>query len=171
LPYNIEIKAKARDFARQMKLAQAIGGSGAVILQEDVFFHVPQGRLKLRFLAPDRGELIYYEREDAAGPKTSDYVISQTGEPETLRRLLASALGELGIVRKKRTLFHAGQTRIHLDEVEGLGCFLELEVVLQPMQSAEEGAAIARDLMNRLQIAPDDLIEGAYLDLMLSQHP
>ncbi|MEW6237400.1 MAG: class IV adenylate cyclase [Candidatus Omnitrophota bacterium] len=168
LPSNIEIKAKTRDFAHQMELAQAIaGGPGAVILQEDIFFCVLQGRLKLRLLSPKLGELIYYERKNAAGPKTSDYLISQTSDPEGLRCLLSSALGELGIVRKRRTLFYTGQTRIHLDEVEGLGCFLELEVVLQFGQSAEAGAVIAKDLMKRLEIAPEDLIEGAYLDLLL----
>jgi predicted adenylyl cyclase CyaB len=70
------------------------------------------------------------------------------------------------VIRKKRTLYLAGQTRIHLDEVEGLGNFMELEVVLRPDQSDAEGQAIANDLMKRLGVQEQDLIEGAYMDIL-----
>jgi len=70
---NIEIKARVKDFAGLTKLAEELSGSpGEVIQQEDVFFWIPAGRLKLRLLASDRGELIYYERENASGPKASN---------------------------------------------------------------------------------------------------
>ena len=71
-----------------------------------------------------------------------------------------------GIVRKKRHLFLVGQTRIHIDEVEGLGSFLELEVVLQEGQEAEEGMAIATSLMDKLRVKKKDLVAGAYIDLI-----
>jgi predicted adenylyl cyclase CyaB len=71
-----------------------------------------------------------------------------------------------GVVRKRRYLYLVGQTRVHLDEVEGLGEFMELEVVLRPEQSDAEGQAIARDLMTRLGIREEDLLEGAYMDLL-----
>ena len=76
------------------------------------------------------------------------------------------AYGQAGRVRKKRVLFLAGQTRIHLDRVEGLGDFLELEVTLKDGQPAESGEAVAMDLMRKLGIEQDHLIEGAYVDLM-----
>jgi len=59
-----------------------------------------------------------------------------------------------------------GQTRIHIDEVEGLGSFLELEVVLQEGQQPEEGMAIATALMEKLGVKKKDLIAGAYIDLI-----
>ena len=80
--------------------------------------------------------------------------------------LLSAALGVRGEVRKRRTLLLSGQTRIHLDEVVDLGDFLELEVVLEPTQPAEDGELIARELMRRLDVRDEDLVEGAYLDLL-----
>ena len=122
--------------------------------QEDTFFRVPAGRLKLRKLAPDRGELIFYRRPDQPGPKCSDYSISVTSEPDTLRDVLAAALGDAGVVIKERWLYLVDQTRIHLDRVERLGDFVELEVVLSPGQSAEEGQSIAADLMRAIGDPP-----------------
>jgi predicted adenylyl cyclase CyaB len=137
-----------------------------VIPQEDIFFHVPKGRLKLRILAADHAQLVYYERPDQDGPKRSNYHIFETCNPDSLKNTLALALGVRGVVRKTRYLFLAGQTRIHLDDVDGLGQFMELEVVLQDGQSDAEGQAIARDLMSRLGIKTQDLLEGAYMDLI-----
>jgi len=74
----------------------------------------------------------------------------------------------MGSVRKNRILFLVGRTRIHLDRIEGLGDFLELEVVLEEGERVEAGEAIARDLMQKLQILPDQLIEQAYIDLLMS---
>ena len=163
---NIEIKARIRDLDRMKALVEPISHSECqVLVQEDVFFHCKHGRLKLRVFADGRGELIYYERSDAEGPKQSNYVISRVPEPDTLRQALTLALGVLGVVRKTRLLYLIGQTRIHLDTVEGLGTFLELEVVLRPDQTEEDGRAIADELANRLGIEEDDLISGAYVDL------
>ncbi len=150
---NIEIKSRVRDPARIKILAEALTCvAGERIEQEDVFFVVPRGRLKLRILSTISAELIYYEREDHAGPKESRYVISRTSEPESLRNVLEKSLGVRGIVRKKRTLYQIDQTRIHLDEVEGLGSFAELEVVMKEGQSHAEGIEIAHGLMSRLEI-------------------
>ena len=76
------------------------------------------------------------------------------------------ALGVRGVVRKKRYLYLAGQTRIHLDDVEGLGQFMELEVVLRDGQSDADGQSIAEDLMAKLGVRTEDLLEGAYMDLL-----
>ena len=167
MPANIEIKARARNFAALRRRAEAFSDSPAqVIPQEDTFFHVPKGRLKLRQLAPDFGQLVYYQRADASGPKRSNYHIFETGDPAALKTTLSLALGVRGVVRKTRYLYIVGQTRVHLDEVEGLGEFMELEVVLRPGQTDAEGQAIARDLMTRLEVREEDLLEGAYMDLL-----
>ena len=167
MPANIEIKARARDFGDLRRRAETLSDTPVqVIPQEDTFFNASKGRLKLRQLAPERGQLVYYERTDTSGPKRSNYHIFETGDPESLKTALRLALGVRGVVRKTRYLYQVGQTRVHLDEVEGLGEFMELEVVLRPEQSDAEGQAIARDLMIRLGVQEEDLLEGAYMDLL-----
>jgi adenylate cyclase len=163
---NIEIKAFLPDPSRVKQIAEEIGEDKGVIHQEETFFTSKRGRLKLRRFSATNGELINYERLDKPGPKQSHYVISTTADPEGLRQILEKALGIEGIVRKKRHLFLVGQTRIHLDEVEGLGNFLELEVVLQEGQQPEDGMAIAAGLMKKLGVKREDLIAGAYIDLI-----
>jgi adenylate cyclase len=167
MPANIEIKARLRDLETVRARAESLSDTPVqVIPQEDTFFNVPRGRLKLRELAPDRAQLVYYERPDVAGPKRSDYILAATSEPSVLKAALTAALGVRGVIRKRRFLYLAGQTRIHLDEVEDLGTFMELEVVLRPGQTDAEGRAVAEDLLARLGVQEEDWIEGAYLDLL-----
>jgi predicted adenylyl cyclase CyaB len=164
---NIELKARVHDPAGLKTRVAAISDTaGELIRQEDIFFNSPHGRLKLRILTPDHGELIYYERPDNTGPKQSNYFISRTNEPATLTDVLSRTYGVRGVVRKERWLYWIGNTRIHLDQVEGLGSFLEFEVVLADGQSIQEGQEIAADLMDRLDIADSDLIDAAYIDLL-----
>ncbi|XP_077639293.1 uncharacterized protein LOC110479262 [Lonchura striata] len=144
-------------------------GAGQVLLQTDTFFRVPRGRLKLRRTPDGRGELIFYERPDRAGPKVSLFSTSPTADPEGLQAVLSQSLGVLGTVRKERLLLLLGQTRLHLDRVQGLGDFLELEVVLRPGQSERDGQRLARDLLRDLGVADSDLVPGAYLDLLLAR--
>jgi predicted adenylyl cyclase CyaB len=170
LPTNIEIKARVRDLAQTQSRAEAVSDAPVeVIPQEDIFFHTPRGRLKLRLLHSRQGQLIYYTRPDREGPKRSDYHISYTSDPENLRRVLELAYGVRGIVRKTRYLYRVGQTRIHLDDVEGLGQFVELEVVMRPGQPDGEGQAIAEALISSLGVEKSDLLEGAYMDLLDSR--
>jgi adenylate cyclase class IV len=163
---NVELKARAHHPDRQRALAIDLAGVGELIEQEDTFFHVPTGRLKLRTFSPEQGELIFYSRSDEGGPRPSNYSICPTDRPSALRDLLGAVLGIRGTVRKRRHLFLVGQTRIHIDEVEGLGTFLELEVVLRSGQTVEEGQRIADDLRRRLGIRAEDLIDCAYIDLL-----
>jgi predicted adenylyl cyclase CyaB len=112
--------------------------------------------------------LIYYTRPNQEGPKRSEYHISHTSDPVNLKRVLALAYGIRGMVRKTRYLYLVGQTRIHLDHVEGLGQFMELEVVMREGQSDADGQAIAEGLMASLGVEKSDLLEGAYMDLLES---
>jgi predicted adenylyl cyclase CyaB len=164
---NIEIKARVRDRLALVARVQSIAdGPPVEMVQEDAFFVCANGRLKLRAFSESEGELIFYRRPNSAAPKESQYFVTPTVCPSKLRETLASALGECGWVRKKRTLFLAGRTRIHIDEVDGLGDFMELEVVLSENQSAVEGVATARRLMEQLGINEDDLVDRAYVDLL-----
>lgn len=167
MPANIEIKARVRDFAYIRSRAEKLSDTPVeVIPQVDTFFNVSQGRLKLRILAPNRGQLIYYTRPDQEGPKRSDYHIAITSDPDNLARVLELAYGIRGVVKKTRYLYLVGQTRVHLDDVEGLGQFMELEVVLREEQGDAEGQGIAEGLMASLGVERGDLIDGAYMDLL-----
>ena len=164
---NVEIKARVDSLAAIEPLAAALSGQEPVFIdQDDTFFACANGRLKLRAFADGSGELIFYQRADDSGPKESFYVISPTDAPDSLRETLTLAYGAAGRVKKHRTLFMAGRTRIHLDRVEGLGEFLELEVVLREGESAQAGMEEARTLMAGLGVGPEQLLSGAYVDLM-----
>lgn len=164
---NVEIKARVEDREWLEQAAAALADRGPeALFQDDTFFHCPDGRLKLRDFGDGTGELIFYQRADASGPKTSFYRIAPTSDPAALRDTLGLALGERGRVVKHRTLYLAGRTRIHLDRVESLGEFMELEVVLADDEDEAAGLAEARRLMEQLGIGADQLIEGAYLDLL-----
>lgn len=169
MPSNIEIKARARNFDELKARAEKLSNKHVeVIPQEDTFFNTPQGRLKLRIFSGEKGQLIYYTRPDQEGPKRSDYHIAHTTDPENLKHVLRLAYGVRGIVTKTRYLYLIGQTRVHLDDVAGLGQFMELEVVMREGQSDVDGQAIAEDLMDRLGVERSDLLEGAYMDLLES---
>ena len=166
VPSNIEIKARVGDLRTIRALVEPLADHSVEVLdQEDTFFAAQSGRLKLRILGEQRAELIYYQRDDAPGPKPSHYLIAPTTNPEALRAILTSVLQVVGVVRKRRWLYLVGQTRVHLDDVEGLGAFVELEVVLRPDQPEANGVVIAKDLMAKLGIAGEHLVEAAYIDL------
>jgi predicted adenylyl cyclase CyaB len=172
MPANIEVKARIDDPEGFRELATSLSDTPVEIIpQEDVFFRTAQGRLKLRILRHAAAQLVYYTRRDAAGPKRSDYQIVEVRDAEGTRMLLGQALGVRGVVRKTRRLYRIGQTRVHFDEVAGLGTFAELEVVLREGQSDADGLAIAQDLMTRLRINSGDLVEEAYIDLIEGKVP
>ncbi len=164
---NVEIKARVVDRTALARRVAAIADRGPTVIdQEDTFFPSPRGRLKLRRFADGRGELIYYRRPDAVDPEESRFVRTPVADPRSLAAALGGALGVRGVVKKKRTLYRMGRTRIHLDQVEGLGDFLELEVVLAAGEDPAAGRAVARELMDRLGIAEGDLAARAYIDLL-----
>ncbi|MFD0929641.1 class IV adenylate cyclase [Methylophilus glucosoxydans] len=167
MPRNIEIKAHIESVQALLPKAASISDEGPIeITQDDTFFSCENGRMKLRTFSESEGELIFYRRSNQQGPKESYYVRSPTSSPHILREALTQAYGQVGRVQKLRTLFLAGRTRIHLDQVKDLGHFLELEVVLQEGESAEQGVKEAHALMVQLGVEPSQLIEGAYVDLL-----
>jgi homotetrameric cytidine deaminase len=155
---NLEIKARDPDPARSLDRALAAGAEDrGEIAQRDTYFARATGRLKLREQTPGDTELIQYRRADEAGPRTSHYRRVPASEP--LKEALEAALGTLVVVEKRRRLLLAGHVRIHLDRVDGLGDFIELEAV-----GDDDAAAIDR-LREQLQIG--ELIPGSYSDLLL----
>eukprot|EP00041_Stephanoeca_diplocostata_P036848 m.1363239 g.1363239 ORF g.1363239 m.1363239 type:complete len:179 (+) comp24945_c1_seq1:165-701(+) len=168
MPRNVEIKAKVHDMANLRRLVSQLSDdpTGTCLKQHDTFFFSTKGgRLKLREVN-STAELIFYERPDAAGPKTSNYHVAHVSDPENLRQTLKLSNGIRGSVKKERWLYMIGQTRVHCDKVEGLGDFMELEVVLDDSDTPEQGMTIAHAIMKQLDIDNSDLITGAYMDML-----
>lgn len=128
MPVNVEIKATLKDrdaaLARAARLADS---APETIHQEDIFFRCEGARLKLRIFDANHGELIRYRREDRLEARRSTYSIARTSDPQVLLDILTPTLGVVAIVRKTRTLYLAGQTRIHIDQVEDWGIFWNLK--------------------------------------------
>ena len=167
MPVNIEIKARVGDLHERINLARRLCDQPEKVLeQHDVFFEVPNGMLKLRRINGEQAELIAYAREPGDQPRPSAYEIVNVTDFDSMRKLLGAALGEVAEVRKTRTLFMNGRTRIHLDQVEGLGDFLELEVVLGSGDDEGSGRAEAERLMSELGVEQGDLLDRTYAEML-----
>jgi adenylate cyclase class IV len=163
---NVDLKARIASVESLLPKAAALASERPLEFeQDDTFFPCETGRLKLRDFLDGSGELIFYRRANQSGPKESFYLRSATSTPGVLRESLSLAYGQSGRVVKRRTVFLVGRTRVHLDRVEGLGHFLELEVVLAENEPSEAGVREAGELMSRLGIEPHQLVEGAYVEL------
>ncbi len=164
---KVELKARIASVDALLPRAAALADDPPQrIHQDDTFFDVTYGRLKLRVFADGSGELIHYLRPDDPGSGRDGCVSAPVIDPDALRATLARACGEIGRVRKQRTLVLVGRSRIHLDRVEGLGDFVEIEVVLGAGQSEAEGRASALALLGEMGVGADALVGRAYLDLL-----
>jgi homotetrameric cytidine deaminase len=162
---NVELKAHDPDPARTLERALAAGAEDRGLLrQRDTYFAVSHGRLKLREEDPGGATLIAYDRPDAAGERVSDYRLVPVAEPEALRDALAAANGVAVVVVKRRRLLLWETVRIHLDEVRGLGSFLELEAVAAPGSDLTRERAQVAHLRAALDIRDEALVEGSYAD-------
>ncbi len=167
VPRNVEIKARVSDLATlEGRVAALSTGGPQQLVQHDTFFRTAGGRLKLRRFGDGNAELIQYRRPDSTAPAASEYQRVVIHDPEPLAALLSAALGVRGEVKKTRILYWIGQTRVHLDRVEGLGAFMELEVTLSATESVADGQDIALALMEKLGVDEADLVDRAYLDLL-----
>jgi cytidine deaminase len=166
---NIELKAFDRDPETTVSRCVAVGAAdGGVLSQRDTYFAARRGRLKLRVEEGALGgELIAYRREDNAEPIESGYVVAPVAAPDELADALDAALGTLVVVSKRRHLFLWEGVRIHLDDVDELGRFVEFEAVLpeagDPATAREKLARLRREL----GIADDALVSVGYADLLI----
>ncbi|GMS85297.1 hypothetical protein PENTCL1PPCAC_7472, partial [Pristionchus entomophagus] len=148
---NIEIKAAVSNWDELIRRAkEASGTEGVVIEQIDIFFNSQNGRLKMRSLkteGKESHELIWYERSDQEGPKLSTYdkITMDQKHCDDMTTLLRHSNGVRGEVRKARTLFLVGQTRVHCDRVEGLGEYAELEWFSVTMSRSREERRLRRN--------------------------
>ena len=163
---NLELKCRSTSceelHARALRLGAVFQ---ATLVQTDTYFHVPTGRLKLREIHGSHAELIQYDRPDVAGDRWSTYTRVTVGDPGGMTRALRDALGIRCIVRKVRALYQYRTARIHVDEVEGLGSFLEFEVVDTPAAEAEQ---IMAALRSAFAVRDEDVIAGSYGEMVES---
>lgn len=167
---NIEIKARCTDpaFIRaylQQQQAKFIGTDE----QTDTYFHVPNGRLKLR-QGPIENALIFYNRENKAGPKLSEVKLFQVpAESDVLKELLTIANGIKVVVKKRRAIYFIDNVKFHIDEVEGLGSFLEIEAIdADGSLGLEKINAQCHHYLQAFQIPETDLLTHSYSDLLLN---
>ncbi len=167
---NVEIKAKhsspeeMRDLLQQ-KNAEYRGTDHQV----DTYFKVKSGRLKLRE-GNIENNLIYYNRPDREGPKQSEIILYKTGQDSRLKDILVKSMEILVIVDKKREIYFIDNVKFHIDEVIGLGNFVEIEAIdSEGIRNSEELLEQCRFYMRLLKINEDELISCSYSDLLLQQ--
>lgn len=172
--FNIEIKARVPIEKFENIQSTVIKESSVIhpnnLYQHDRFYQCDSkenGKLKLR-RENGKSELISYQRNIDKGPKKSDVSRCLIQDPESLNTVLSHALGIIGEVKKVRQLYWIENTRVHIDSVENLdNFFIEFEVT--KCDSIEEGQKIAKNLLLKLGIEEDWLIEESYLDLILKR--
>jgi predicted adenylyl cyclase CyaB len=164
---NIELKARDPDPAQSLAVSLELGAKDHGWLQQlDTYFRVPDGRLKLRE-QDGTAELIYYERSDETIERESNYRIGEVADPDGLKDALAAALGILVAVEKSRHLLLWRNVRIHLDEVPGLGSFIELEAVAEPGSDLSGEYRKIAELREALGITDERILAAGYSDELL----
>ncbi|WP_153800932.1 class IV adenylate cyclase [Foetidibacter luteolus] len=166
---NVEIKAKC--FHLETVEAFLFAHNARYVgtdYQQDTYFNVPDGRLKLR-QGNIENSLIFYRRDNQKGPKQSDFQLVAFKDGPALENLLSDALGIKTIVKKTRRIFYLHNVKVHLDELEGLGNFVEIEAgnLLAPEKTVEELHVQCRKLMKAFDIQEADLIDKSYSDMLL----
>lgn len=167
MPVNLELKARVQSRSGAESQARAAGARECGILrQTDTYFNVPKGRLKMREISGTGAELIQYERNEDSNERWSTYRTIPVADPEPLKQTLTEALGIRVVVRKERTLFLHRGARIHVDDVEGIGSFVEFEV---PSPGSEDPKALMRELRKIFDINEELVEKGSYSDLILAK--
>ena len=165
---NIELKARCPDLPAAANAARGIGARDhGLLIQTDTYFRVPNGRLKLRETAGKPAELIWYVRPNETSFRRSDYYVLPIPEPLATKAALSASLGVRGVVAKRRELLLWHNVRIHLDQVDRLGSFIEFEAVVGG-DDADEATSHRRltELAQAIDVRDEDRIAVSYSDLL-----
>jgi adenylate cyclase class 2 len=163
---NVELKAHDPAPANTLEACRQLGAVDCGRLwQRDTYFNTTQGRLKLREQRPGRCQLIHYHRADQTEGRESRYQILAVTEAGLIRDFLTDSLGVRVTVTKRRRLFLWRSVRIHLDDVEGLGCFIEFEALAPPDSDLSAEHGLIAELRARLGISQPNLVAQSYSDL------
>lgn len=167
---NFEIKVKLDNQEKTIKLLRMFCKGKKVIkqrqFQEDIYYRVNKGRLKLRIIDGKTGNLIHYFRSNETGKRVSNYTISETNTPKELNTILSSLYGVLITVKKSREITIIDDTRIHIDKVNGLGNYLEIEIIFNSIKEARDRM---RGLIKSLELNEKAFIKVSYSDLILNK--
>lgn len=171
MPYlNTETKARCADPDRVRQVLESVNAVHAGMKRQvDTYFNVRNGRLKLRE-EDGRSSLVYYQRPDVSGPKGSTFTLYDLPPDDGLKEMLASALGVMVVVDKQRDLYLKDNVRFHLDVVNGLGIFIEIEA--NDTDGAVGGETLRKQcehFLDLLRVHPDDLVPVSYSDLLLER--
>jgi predicted adenylyl cyclase CyaB len=166
---NIELKARLRDPTAARAIAEQLtGDAGRLEIQTDTYFRCRHGRLKLREIEGRAAQLIWYQRDDLAEAKASDYRLTELDAApeaaESVRQSLSAALDVRGQVKKRRQIYLFQNVRIHLDEVEGLGNYLEFEAMIVAAADEPRSRQLLEELARRFDLQPSDLLCDSYGD-------
>ncbi|HET6994949.1 MAG TPA: class IV adenylate cyclase [Chitinophagaceae bacterium] len=167
---NVEIKARCRNPGFIRDYLQAHGAElKGMDEQTDTYFNVPNGRLKLRE-GNIENNLIFYERENQAGPKNSKFNLVKIEDAVGLKEVLTKSNGIKVVVKKKREIYYIKNVKFHIDEVPGLGSFVEIEAgnILADL-SGEKLKSQCDFYMKELGIKQEDLVEISYSDMLLME--
>jgi predicted adenylyl cyclase CyaB len=167
--HNLELKATYTNMEELRRLVLQLGAEYQKTMHQlDTYFNVPKGRLKLREIDGEVAQLVYYERTDERTSRYSDYSLVEIADAPGFKRMMLDALGVKAIVDKVRELWLYGNTRIHIDEVNGLGYFVEVETVITNQTEAEVQAEhnLVKDV---LAIDDAQIVPVSYSDLIIKK--
>jgi predicted adenylyl cyclase CyaB len=168
MPTNLEIKARLDNISQAIEIAEALPSEFSIELKQmDTYFSISEGRLKLREINNTYAELIYYIRSEESNERVSNFEIYPISKPDKLKSILSAAIGVKAIVQKRRLAYLYQDTRIHLDEVEGLGSFIEFEVPIN--SNIDNASCVVQFLIGKFHLNKDIFIKGSYVDLILEK--
>ncbi|HXX62176.1 MAG TPA: class IV adenylate cyclase [Bacteroidota bacterium] len=164
---NLELKARISSLDEALACARSCGATfQGILTQRDTYFRVGRGRLKLREFAEGGAELIFYERREDSPERWSHYTKEPVGDGSSVGRVLSEAFGILAVVQKRRMLFLFRGARIHIDDVDGLGSFVEFEV---PGEESPEVLATMRELRSAFGITDPMVLRNSYSDIVFAK--
>lgn len=165
---NIEIKARCTEPEKIRKiLAEKNADFKGIDHQIDMYYKVPKGRLKIR-RGNIENSLIFYQRPDRPAPKRADVSLFKLEKDNTLSDILNSALETLVVVKKKREIYFIDNVKFHIDEVDCLGSFIEIEAIdTHGTIGTEKLSQQCAEYMHLFQIKEDNLLSNSYSDILL----
>ena len=173
MPTNLELKAVVESPVRVNAILKRKARRDGVLMQTDTYFAIHDGRLKVREFLGAGAELIYYKREERNGSRWSNYEVIPLTDGARIKVILSKLFPIRVIVKKRRQLYLYKNARIHLDDVEGLGQFIEFEVIVK--SGKRQAHTVYTQLRELLNIQDTDIIKCSYADLMeqqlKSRHP
>ena len=167
MPKNFEIKCRIRNLSEIKKiLVSDRSYKYSIEKQKDIYYKVKSGRLKLRIINEKNSDLIYYNRKEKNRERVSNFVISSTINFKELNFIMTEQFEVMVIVNKKREIFVKDNIRIHLDTVNKLGNFLEIEIMFKDLNKAKKMMSELKDMLN---LNTKDFIKSSYSDLLINK--